>query len=375
MKTNFSIVLVTLCALQQAVGDVVMMGPAQKGQIEQQENELANADVEKGFYTQGICVSPLFSDSSKNEINNIPTPVYQDLSCNGETILKHNHLNGYNELSANDMATLIKNGIAIEVITPSGDKTIVYPDGTAHRWNKNDNKWEPYAGTGRDGSTASIENLLKVLKGEEGGNGHGPGSFNEVLAALAKCSQTAEEMTDEIRTACVIDELEDQIKELQQQASDNKVQETPKKENDKKKEKDKDEKKDKEKDKKKENKKTAEQPKKKEAPEKPTPTPNTTETIDFSKLESLLSQQLSWIRSVVSSGKKATSAQVSQFNSKNNQCRSEISRLDAQIQKVSDSKKRSEYSSKLSSILKQYKAKRDPLESEGFSRGLLCPPN
>lgn len=97
----------------------------------------------------------------------------------------------------------------------------------------------------------------------------------------------------------------------------------------------------------------------------------TTASIDFSKLNSLVSQQVSLVRGILSSGKKATSAQHAKFNSLNNQYVSEFNRLKAQIAKVSDPAKRSQYYSKLSSINRRINSELDPLLARGQSLGLF----
>lgn len=111
---------------------------------------------------------------------------------------------------------------------------------------------------------------------------------------------------------------------------------------------------------------------KKEKPKKDTPTPApATADIDFSKLNSLISQQASFLRGIISSGQKATSAQHAKFNSLNNQYASEFNRLKAQIGNISDPAKRSQYYSKLASINSRMNSEVDPLLAQGASRGLF----
>ena len=110
----------------------------------------------------------------------------------------------------------------------------------------------------------------------------------------------------------------------------------------------------------------------KETPKKKEPKPaQSGQEVDFTKLESLISRQASLLRGILSSGKKATSAQRSQFNSLNNQYASEFNRLKAQIGRISDPAKRSQYYSKLSSINSRMNSEVDPLLAQGASRGLF----
>lgn len=102
----------------------------------------------------------------------------------------------------------------------------------------------------------------------------------------------------------------------------------------------------------------------------PTPAPATAD-IDFSKLNSLISQQVSFLRGIISSGQKATSAQHSQFNSLNNQYVSEFNRLKAQIGNISDPTIRNQYYSQLASINSRMSSEVDPLLAQGQSRGLF----
>ena len=94
-------------------------------------------------------------------------------------------------------------------------------------------------------------------------------------------------------------------------------------------------------------------------------------SIDFSKLNNLISQQVSLLRGILSSGKKATSAQHAKFNSLNTQYVNEFNRLKAQIGKISDSTKRSQYLSRLASINSRMNSEVDPLLAQGERRGLF----
>ena len=115
----------------------------------------------------------------------------------------------------------------------------------------------------------------------------------------------------------------------------------------------------------------------KTTPAKTTPTTQqkttaaTTATVDFSRLNSLISQQVSFVRGILSSGEKATSAQHAQFNSLNNQYVSEFNRLKAQIATISDPTKKSQYYSQLASINSRISSELDPLLAQGQSRGLF----
>ena len=104
-------------------------------------------------------------------------------------------------------------------------------------------------------------------------------------------------------------------------------------------------------------------------PEKTSPTSSA--SIDFSRLNSLISQQTSFLRGLLASGQKATSAQHAQFNSLNNQYVSEFNRLKAQIGSISDTSLRSQYYSQLASINSRMNSEVDPLLAQGARAGIF----
>lgn len=108
----------------------------------------------------------------------------------------------------------------------------------------------------------------------------------------------------------------------------------------------------------------------KDEPQNETPTPApTTADVDFSTLNSLISQQVSLLRGIIASGQKATSAQQSQFNSLNSQYAAEFDRLKAQIGNISDAAIRNQYYSQLASINSRMNSEVDPLLAQGQSLG------
>lgn len=123
--------------------------------------------------------------------------------------------------------------------------------------------------------------------------------------------------------------------------------------------------------------KKAEKKSSKTKPSKTEPTPqpgkpsNATDSIDFSHLNSLISQQVSLVRGILSSGEKATAEQRSRFNSLNSQYASEFNRLKAQIGNISDPTIRNQYYSQLASINSRMSSEVDPLLAQGQSRGLF----
>lgn len=211
-----------------------------------------------------------------------------------------------------------------------------------------------------------------------------PSSFRENLHSLADLLETGEEVV-EVRQGIREDRRERKDREkaererkaaeeeerLRQQQLEEQRRNKDEKTNDKKDDK-KDRKKDEENKKKDKVEKDNVEKKDKEpkAENKPKSQPSAA-SIDFSKLNNLISQQVSLLRGILSSGKKATSAQHAKFNSLNTQYVNEFNRLKAQIGKISDSTKRSQYLSRLASINSRMNSEVDPLLAQGERRGLF----
>lgn len=214
-------------------------------------------------------------------------------------------------------------------------------------------------GTERSTSTEEIKQMYEKWLKEQLKECPDPNSskFKDLIKAIADLLETGEELAEarqDLRDKRHERHKETPVVDPEPEPTPTPKKKTPKKETPKKTEK-----------------KTVDQPKKADTQKTPNTTPNTTGTIDFSKLESLISKQASFIRGILSSGEEASSAQHAQFNSLNKQYSAEFDRLKAQIGKVSDSAKRSEYYNKLASINSRMNSEVDPLLSQGVSRGLF----
>ena len=99
--------------------------------------------------------------------------------------------------------------------------------------------------------------------------------------------------------------------------------------------------------------------------------PSSSASIDFTKLNNLISQQVSFLKGLLASGEEATPAQHAQFNSLNSQYANEFNRLKAQIDALPDSSQRSQYYSQLASVNSRMNSEVDPLLAQGERAGIF----
>lgn len=261
------------------------------------------------------------------------------------------------------------NGNAVEVYLDAEKKTATIQS-LANEKRSQQLKLDDKSSINREYSQDIADRRLKQLEAEVSSQAQQKSSTSEILHSLANLLETGEDIA-EVRQDMREKRAERRTKEqaeqerkaaeeaerLRQQQQAERHETLPQKKDAKKSDKKPDEKKD--------------SPKKDTPKKSPSQPVQSTTGIDFSKLNGLVSSQASLVRSILSSGQKATAAQRSQFNSLNNQYVSEFNRLKTQIGNISDPSKRSQYYSQLAAINSRISSEVDPLLAQGQRQGLF----